>query len=61
MEVRPTYYLKCGRIDIPELESIYETSRYLHQWDGQEHDRNYVKECFEEGHLPPGGRDMDKN
>ncbi|ETT41898.1 GNAT family N-acetyltransferase [Paenibacillus sp. FSL H7-689] len=22
--------------DIPELESIYETSRYLHQWDGQE-------------------------
>ncbi|MEK3704123.1 GNAT family N-acetyltransferase [Paenibacillus sp. FSL R7-0198] len=42
--------------DIPELESIYETSRYLHQWDGQEHDRNYVKECFEEGHLPPGGR-----
>ncbi|WP_338706840.1 GNAT family N-acetyltransferase [Paenibacillus amylolyticus] len=42
--------------DIPELESLYETSRYLHQWDGQEHDRNYVKECFEEGHLPPEGR-----
>ncbi|WP_340014078.1 GNAT family N-acetyltransferase [Paenibacillus sp. FSL K6-1318] len=42
--------------DIPELESIYETSRYLHQWDGREHDLNYVKKCFEEGHLPPGGR-----
>ncbi|MGN7413943.1 GNAT family N-acetyltransferase [Paenibacillus sp. SAF-068] len=41
---------------IPELESIYETSRYLHQWDGREHVQDYVRKCFEKGHLPPEGR-----
>ncbi|WP_339236756.1 GNAT family N-acetyltransferase [Paenibacillus sp. FSL R5-0517] len=42
--------------DIPELQSIYDTSRYMHQWDGREHDLDYVKKCVQEGHLPPEGR-----
>ncbi|NUU77633.1 GNAT family N-acetyltransferase [Paenibacillus xylanilyticus] len=41
--------------EIPELQSICDSSRYLQQWDGREHDPDYVKKCFEEGNLPPGG------
>ncbi|WP_248062442.1 GNAT family N-acetyltransferase [Paenibacillus silvae] len=41
--------------DIAELQSLYDTSRYIQQWDGQENEPNYVKNCLEQGNLPPGG------
>ncbi|GAB1156253.1 hypothetical protein YWY31_22780 [Paenibacillus illinoisensis] len=42
--------------EIPEIQSICETSRYLQQWDGREYEPDYVKKCVTEGNLPPGGK-----
>ncbi|WP_434749861.1 GNAT family N-acetyltransferase [Paenibacillus amylolyticus] len=41
--------------EIVELQKLYDTSRYIQEWDGQENDMNYVKNCIEQGNLPPGG------
>ena len=38
--------------EIVELQKLYDTSRYIQEWDGQENDVNYVKNCVEQGNLP---------
>lgn len=41
--------------EIVELQKLYDTSRYIQEWDGQENDANYVKNSVEQGNLPPDG------
>ncbi|MCA1060179.1 GNAT family N-acetyltransferase [Rossellomorea aquimaris] len=41
--------------EIDDAQSIYEKGSYIHQWDGSNLDEEYIKRCFLEGDLPPGG------
>ncbi|MDX8344635.1 GNAT family N-acetyltransferase [Rossellomorea sp. YZS02] len=42
--------------EIHQAQTLYEKGSHIHQWDGGTLDEAYVKRCFEEGDLPPGGR-----
>jgi ribosomal protein S18 acetylase RimI-like enzyme len=42
--------------EIFDIQSIVDTSKYVQEWDGRDHEPDYVRTCFEEGNLPPGGR-----
>ncbi|UTE78357.1 GNAT family N-acetyltransferase [Rossellomorea sp. KS-H15a] len=41
--------------EIHSVQSLYEKGNYIHQWDGGSLDEGFVKRCFLEGDLPPGG------
>ncbi|WP_406687938.1 hypothetical protein [Rossellomorea vietnamensis] len=42
--------------EIHHVQSLYEKGNYIHQWDGGLLDEGFVKRCYLEGDLPPGGR-----
>ncbi|MDN4618190.1 GNAT family N-acetyltransferase [Paenibacillus sp. PsM32] len=42
--------------EISLVQDLYETSRYMNQWDGQEYNPEHIRNCFVEGHLPPNGK-----
>ncbi|MEI2665783.1 GNAT family N-acetyltransferase [Rossellomorea sp. LJF3] len=41
--------------EIHHVQALYEKGSYIHQWDGGTLDEGFVKRCFWEGDLPPGG------
>ncbi|PFA62809.1 GNAT family N-acetyltransferase [Bacillus sp. AFS015802] len=41
--------------EIYHVQALYEKGSYIHQWDGGTLDEGFVKRCFMEGDLPPGG------
>jgi diamine N-acetyltransferase len=41
--------------EIHRVQTLYEKGSYIHQWDGGSLDEGFVKRCFLEGDLPPGG------
>ncbi|OWR27269.1 GNAT family N-acetyltransferase [Saccharibacillus sp. O23] len=42
--------------EIPEVQDLYETSRYMNQWDGEIYNPEHIKDCFFKGNLPPNGK-----
>ncbi|MGC5774160.1 GNAT family N-acetyltransferase [Paenibacillus pabuli] len=42
--------------EIPDIQFIVDTSNYVQEWDGRDHEPDYVKTCFEKGNLPPEGK-----
>lgn len=42
--------------EISVVQDLYETSRYMNQWDGQEYNPEHIRNCFVEGNLPPDGK-----
>ena len=42
--------------EIPLVQDIYETSKYMNQWDGQSYNPEHIKDCFFKGNLPPSGK-----
>ncbi|MDK8192647.1 GNAT family N-acetyltransferase [Paenibacillus sp. UMB7766-LJ446] len=42
--------------EIFDIQYIVGTSSYVQEWDGRDHEPDYVRTCFEKGDLPPGGR-----
>ncbi|MGG4168947.1 GNAT family N-acetyltransferase [Rossellomorea vietnamensis] len=41
--------------EIHHVQALYEKGSYIHQWYGGTLDEGFVKRCFVEGDLPPGG------
>lgn len=41
--------------EIPEVQVLYETSRYMNQWDGESYNPEHIQDCFFKGNLPPNG------
>ncbi len=42
--------------EIPRVQDLYETSKYMNQWDGQSYNPEHIKDCFFKGNLPPDGK-----
>jgi len=42
--------------EIPRVQDLYETSKYMNQWDGQSYNPEHIKDCFFNGNLPPDGK-----
>lgn len=42
--------------EISLVQDLYETSKYMNQWGGQEYDPEHIRNCFVKGNLPPDGK-----
>ncbi|MEJ8304017.1 GNAT family N-acetyltransferase [Saccharibacillus sacchari] len=41
--------------EIPAVQKLYETSRYMNEWDGETYKPDHIQNCLFNGNLPPGG------